>query len=105
MRIAGVLLSGVLAGCGAAVLDEENEALASREDALPWCDNNSYSYHYYSDDTYRVLVGYEICTCFAPMRWGGRATAFIKVISEGFCEDPPENPWPMYSEPAPSQQP
>ncbi len=69
----GLLAVGMLlAGCGGAPVDEATQfdELSTREDALPDCTGQDYSYEYYSDATKTTLVGERGCSCGAWFRWG-----------------------------------
>ncbi|NVJ19253.1 hypothetical protein [Myxococcus sp. AM010] len=82
------LAAGLSLGCGGVegeVGDQDN--LASREDALPWCGNSSYSYSYFSDATYSVRVGSEFCSCYGPVLRRGSQTAFMQVDWEDICPE------------------
>ena len=81
---------GLLAGCGGLENNvEENPELGTREDALPWCGNSSYSYLFHSDDTYSNVVGWEICSCYSSARLGGRRTVYVEVLYEDTCAERP----------------
>ncbi|WP_123784141.1 hypothetical protein [Corallococcus macrosporus] len=80
------LVAGLALGCGGVDADSDGQDnLASREDALPWCGNSSYQYTYFSDATYSVQVGVDICECNDSMRRSGRRTAFVQVDWEYVC--------------------
>ncbi|MCP3059059.1 hypothetical protein LXT21_09770 [Myxococcus sp. K38C18041901] len=87
-NILGALLmaAGFMVGCGGAEPLEETQAeLDTREDALPFCGNQSYWIDYYSDATLTKMVGYMSCSCYETAWIGGRRTAFAVTEFSNTC--------------------
>ena len=84
----GLLLAGLLlVGCGGPEMVEEPQAqLDSREDALPYCGNQTYLIDYYSDATYTKLVGSMSCSCYETAWISGRRTSFAVTDYIFTCE-------------------
>ncbi len=75
----------LLAGCGGgAPVDEEQDALVSREDEAPNCEGLSYETNYYSDATYTTLVGSRGCDCGYFFYWG-KTSSFRQHYDYGGC--------------------
>lgn|GEM_PF-1200189 len=86
--LGGLLAAGLLMmGCGGVepAMEEEQSSLDTREDALPFCGNQSYWIDYYSDATLTNWVGYISCTCNRTARISGRQTSFAVTDFSTTC--------------------
>ncbi|WP_164014113.1 hypothetical protein [Pyxidicoccus trucidator] len=68
--VGGLLLVGLMAGCGGAAVEEEGSSeLESRSDALPSCRDvtgNDYVITYYKEPARLTWVGELLCGCSEP---------------------------------------
>lgn len=77
------LIAGLLMGCGG--VEAEELALETQEGALATCPRQRW-YDYYSDSSYRTLVGQVGCACgSAPVAWGRRSMHVIEQLPEMPC--------------------
>ncbi len=85
--IGGLLATGLLlTGCGGAEATvEEEAALETREDALPYCGNESYWIDFYSDAAHTKWVGYKYCECYQTATISGRQTAYSVTDFYSVC--------------------
>ncbi|RYZ35406.1 MAG: hypothetical protein EOO71_35540 [Myxococcaceae bacterium] len=83
--IAGLMAVVGLAGCGGAEPIEEQDSLSTREDALPFCGNQSYWIDYYSDATLSTWVGFMACDCYETAYISGRRTQFAVTDYSSTC--------------------
>ncbi|WP_371745538.1 hypothetical protein [Myxococcus sp. CA033] len=86
--LGGLLTAALLTmGCGGMepALEEEQASLDAREDALPFCGNQSYWIDYYSDATYTKWVGYISCECYQTAWLSGRRTSFAVTDFSSTC--------------------
>lgn len=87
-RIVGGILSAglLLVGCGGVETNvEEDAVLETREDALPFCGNESYWIDFYSDANLTRLVGFKSCSCNETAHISGRQTAFAVTEFYSVC--------------------
>ncbi|WIG98448.1 hypothetical protein [Myxococcus sp. SDU36] len=76
-------LAGDSGGATASV--EEDAVLDSREDALPFCDSESYWIDFYSDASLTRWVGFKSCGCNETAHISGRQTAFAVTDFYSIC--------------------
>ncbi len=97
MQVRNIILGGLLAagllsaGCGGPELTmEAPDSLESREDALPYCGNQSYWIDYYADPGFTTWVGYQSCSCYETAWIGGRRTQYAVTDYLSYCAPQPE---------------
>jgi hypothetical protein len=85
MWAAGMSLAmGLLVGCGGTVAEEatqESSNLATREDAIPDCQGETYYTMYFSDSTYTTQIGGRGCYCGSWNSWG-RTSTYTNYLTE-----------------------
>jgi len=69
-------VSGFMAGCGGA--ESGPSGPTSRQEPLTQTCNSDYLLDFYSDDTYQVWVGDELCQCGQPPNLSGRKTPYSR---------------------------
>ncbi|RYZ34266.1 MAG: hypothetical protein EOO71_39550 [Myxococcaceae bacterium] len=78
--IAGLMAVGLLAGCGGVenAVDEQ-DTLATREDALPFCGNQEFDRVYYAEPARTTEVGGWRCICdvSSPLQWGAKTGYYV----------------------------
>ncbi|NOK16516.1 hypothetical protein [Corallococcus carmarthensis] len=85
--MAGLMATGLLAGCGGTeVQPDEQQTLATREDALPACGGKAFSRFYYSEPEMINEVGGWECDCSSSSAYvWGRTTAYHQDIGVTYC--------------------
>ncbi|MFY2558779.1 hypothetical protein ACN469_14220 [Corallococcus terminator] len=86
--LGGVLLMGLLSGCGGAIPEEgaDSAALESREDALPACQRQSYELIFFREPEMINEIGWWHCYCGQSSAWvSGGTSSYSAYTYKNAC--------------------